>query len=211
MEATMDPKSMNIEGADPEVEILSKPNREKGKKLCHTYKPASSTQSNGGQSISNLNSGGLNVVAGDGFMEEFDSFSGGEFTGIPKSELALYLEEPRVPRANNLDIIDYWRSCQLRFPVLSVMARDLLSIPISTVASESAFSVGGKILDPVRSSLKSSVVESLICLRDWTYGHQAETVPELEELCDNVMSLKLDVDIYFSSHYYSKSSFCQWK
>lgn len=35
----MDPKSMNIEGADPEVEILSKPNREKGKKLGHTYKP----------------------------------------------------------------------------------------------------------------------------------------------------------------------------
>ncbi|KNA13143.1 hypothetical protein SOVF_119460 [Spinacia oleracea] len=127
--------------------------------------------------------------------KEFDSFSGGEFTGIPKSELALYLEEPRVPRANNLDIIDYWKSCQPRFPVLSVMARDLLSIPISTVAYESSFSVGGKILDPVKSSLKSSVVESLICLRDWSYGHQAETVPELEELCDNIMSLKVDVDI----------------
>ena len=34
--------------------------------------------------------------------------------------------------------------------MLSKMARDVLVVPISTVASESAFSTGGSILDPFK-------------------------------------------------------------
>ncbi|GKD76633.1 zinc finger BED domain-containing protein RICESLEEPER 2-like protein, partial [Tanacetum coccineum] len=54
-----------------------------------------------------------------------------------------------------------------RFPVLSLLARDVLVIPISTVASESVFSTGGRVLDAFRSSLTPPVVESLICTQDW--------------------------------------------
>ena len=50
------------------------------------------------------------------------------------------------------------------------MARDILTIPLSTVASESAFSVGGRVLDAFRSSLKPDIVEGVICLRDWLFG-----------------------------------------
>ncbi|GJW46306.1 zinc finger BED domain-containing protein RICESLEEPER 2-like protein [Tanacetum coccineum] len=46
-----------------------------------------------------------------------------------------------------------------RFPVLSLLARDVLAIPISTVASESVFSTGGRVLDAFRSSLTPPVVE----------------------------------------------------
>ena len=52
------------------------------------------------------------------------------------------------------------------------MAHDVLNIPLSTVASESAFSVGGRILDAFRSTLKPQIVEAVICLRDWVLGQE---------------------------------------
>jgi hypothetical protein len=42
------------------------------------------------------------------------------------------------------DILKYWKDNATRLPIMSRMARDLLAIPISSVASESAFSAGGE-------------------------------------------------------------------
>lgn len=42
-----------------------------------------------------------------------------------------------------------------------------MAIHVSTVASESTFSIGGRILDQFRSSLTPKLVESLICTQDW--------------------------------------------
>ena len=40
-------------------------------------------------------------------------------------------------------------------------------MPVSTVASESAFSTGGRMHDPFRSSLSHEKPEALICTQDW--------------------------------------------
>lgn len=43
----------------------------------------------------------------------------------------------------------------------------MLAIQVSTVASESAFSAGGRILDPYRSRLDPEMVQALICTKDY--------------------------------------------
>ena len=54
-----------------------------------------------------------------------------------------------------------------KYKILSRIAKDIFAIPVSTVASESAFSTGGRVLNPFRSSLSPKMVEILICLQNW--------------------------------------------
>ena len=65
-----------------------------------------------------------------------------------KSELDVYLEEGVYicDDDSNFDVLEWWKMNALKFKVLSKMACDFLSIPITTVASESAFSAGGESL-----------------------------------------------------------------
>ena len=46
------------------------------------------------------------------------------------------------------------------------MARDVLAIHVSIVASESTFSTGGRVLDSFRSLLSSNMVEALVCTQN---------------------------------------------
>lgn len=86
-----------------------------------------------------------------------------------KSELDVYLEEGVhiCQDDSNFDALEWWKMNNMKFRILSKMARDILSIPITTVASESAFSAGGRIIDPHRVSLGAETIQVLICGVDW--------------------------------------------
>ncbi|XP_070056654.1 zinc finger BED domain-containing protein RICESLEEPER 2-like [Nicotiana tomentosiformis] len=83
-----------------------------------------------------------------------------------KSELDRYLAEDIEPEIYEFKILKCWKINVPRFSILAEMARDVLAIPISSVASECAFSTGGRILDSFRSPLTPKLVQSLICLQD---------------------------------------------
>ncbi|XP_050225706.2 zinc finger BED domain-containing protein RICESLEEPER 2-like [Mercurialis annua] len=100
--------------------------------------------------------------------------------GSKKSELEVYLSEAPVDNDDGFDILKWWKLNSGRFPILSRMARDILAVPISTVASESAFSTSGRVLDCFRSSLTPKLVEALVCTQDWL---RAETTPLVIEEC----------------------------
>ncbi|KAL2510976.1 Zinc finger BED domain-containing protein DAYSLEEPER [Abeliophyllum distichum] len=68
---------------------------------------------------------------------------------------------------NNFDILRWWRQNERQYPIVSIIARDLLTPPVSTIASESTFSTGGRMLTDMRSRLKPDILESLMCLKDW--------------------------------------------
>jgi len=86
------------------------------------------------------------------------------------SELDKYLDEYRLDHTIDLDILSGWKINKNWFPSLSNMARDILSIPITTVASESCFSMGGRILTKWRASLKPESAEALVTTRSWLFG-----------------------------------------
>lgn len=76
-----------------------------------------------------------------------------------------------------------------RFPTLSQMARDLLAVPIFTVASESAFITSGRILDAFRSSLTPSIVQALICTQDWISSRTSQSHINVEEVVGEMEKL----------------------
>lgn len=90
------------------------------------------------------------------------------FYGSEKNELDDYLETRyKIPYDDDFDILGWWKTNEPQYPILSKMARDLLTPPVSTVASESAFSAGGRVYDDRRGSLAPDLVEALICMKDW--------------------------------------------
>ncbi|KAL2931753.1 putative AC transposase, partial [Bienertia sinuspersici] len=91
-----------------------------------------------------------------------------------KSDVDSYLNLPFVVDYDGFDILEYWKAQSVSYPTLALMARDILAIPITSVASESAFSAGGRILNKLRSSLLPKNVEILVTTRSWLFGFEPE-------------------------------------
>lgn len=82
-------------------------------------------------------------------------------------ELGTYLEESVLPRVQDFDVLGWWRQNRSKYPILSKMAVDILSIPVSTVAADDVFDTSNRKVDSHRSNLKPETLEALICTKDW--------------------------------------------
>ncbi|KAL2894029.1 Zinc finger BED domain-containing protein RICESLEEPER 3 [Bienertia sinuspersici] len=90
-----------------------------------------------------------------------------------KNELELYLEEKNSEVTEKCNVLAYWNKSSVRYPNLACMAWDILSIPISTVPSESAFSMGKKLISPWRASLGE---KKLKCLHVTKIGYVQKVI-----------------------------------
>ncbi|GAY53194.1 hypothetical protein CUMW_147530 [Citrus unshiu] len=107
----------------------------------------------------------------------------------------LLLKDLATPsQLQNFDILEFWMGKTFFFLILSIMARDLLTPPASTVASESAFSTGGRILDEHRSRLSSETLDSLLCLKDWEDAERRVQQDWQNDLIKQIESLNVDQD-----------------
>ncbi|GJW36626.1 zinc finger BED domain-containing protein DAYSLEEPER-like protein [Tanacetum coccineum] len=84
-------------------------------------------------------------------------------------EFDRYLEEGLEPRSPDFDILLWWKLRGAKYPVMQAIARDILVIPVSSVASESAFSTSGRLISPHRSRLHPNTIEALMCAQSWLW------------------------------------------
>jgi hypothetical protein len=92
-------------------------------------------------------------------------------------ELENYLKEPIVamevlvnPMDPDSDLcvtkpLEYWKSNQCRFPILSEIGRDVVSVAASSGSVERAFSVASDILTAKRSPMKPDLFVNLMLIK----------------------------------------------
>ncbi|KAK2658237.1 hypothetical protein Ddye_004770 [Dipteronia dyeriana] len=101
-----------------------------GRSTARLSPPSHPSTSSGRQRVDDL----------DLVLLDFNNNINGDIVNIQRTQLDLYLEERRLERSIDLNILDFWKGNEPRYPELAAMARDVLNVPISTVASESALS-----------------------------------------------------------------------
>ncbi|TYK28262.1 transposase [Cucumis melo var. makuwa] len=156
----------------------------------------SSTSTTSTQTVSGLNANiafDSNENVGEDFVYDtiVEKFEDDPTTPFEQgsSEIDIYLLKANVRTEGDFDILQWWKMNNDRVKVLGHMARDILAIPVSTVASESAFSTGGRVVDSSRCSLAPKTVEALICTQNWLnsdpihlqFQHELEEASKFEE------------------------------
>ncbi|KAK8284472.1 hypothetical protein V6Z12_D08G162600 [Gossypium hirsutum] len=119
---------------------------------------------------SGLDEHNVNSANFGGYFDESDDYKrylNESSTRSEQSQLDIYLEEPELELNSQIDVLDYWSKSSVQYSELSLLAHDILAIPISTVASESAFSMGKKVITPLKSSLKPKTIQAVVCSDDW--------------------------------------------
>ncbi|CAA7024962.1 unnamed protein product [Microthlaspi erraticum] len=94
------------------------------------------------------------------------------------TDLDKYLSEPIFPRSGGeFNILNYWKVHTPRYPVLSMMARDILGTPMSILAPDSTFNLGRPLVADSQSSLSPDIGQALFCAHDWLSTETEEIQP----------------------------------
>ncbi|KAE8709865.1 hypothetical protein F3Y22_tig00110328pilonHSYRG00714 [Hibiscus syriacus] len=152
------PKIYGFEKSDVEIVKL----KVLVSRLFQDYETCNYESSQNRDVDSSRNTSDMDVQVEGGFFNDYFTFiEDDNHTGI-MSELDHYLQEKVRTQNSELDILSWWKTNGFKYPTLQKIARDILAIPISTVASESAFSTSGRLVSPHRSRLHPKTLEALI-------------------------------------------------
>ncbi|XP_011080812.1 zinc finger BED domain-containing protein RICESLEEPER 2-like [Sesamum indicum] len=142
-----------------------------------------------------------NVEIQSGWSEYAEYLKSVESIHSQKSELDIYLEEncyifeKDKKDGKDFDVLEWWRVHALKYKILSILARDILAIAITTVASEATFSAGSRVIDKYRASLTSDTVQVLMCGGDWLKKRFGVKKKSLSDKKAIYVNLPLDGDV----------------
>lgn len=113
-------------------------------------------------------------------------------TEVIHNDVDRYLGDPMENDHENFHLLEWWKINGVhKYPILARIVRDVLAIPVSTIASESCFSTSGRVIDPYRASLSPKMVEALICVQNWIRNDNVainhELTSEEIEICHEVV------------------------
>ncbi|KAM3301601.1 hypothetical protein P3S67_016103 [Capsicum chacoense] len=136
------------------------------------------------------------VGSSDVWQSQWEKYLEKESNVDDKSDLEKYLKDD-VEKIKDFNILNWWKTSSDRYPIVSRVARDVLAIPTSTIASRSVFSTGGQVLDCYRSSLSAKTAEALICGQQWLRSTSKEC--KIEDLLEEIQNLETIEKEYLNS------------
>lgn len=98
----------------------------------------------------------------DQIMDEHEA----EFQVAPHDELHAFLTST-ANGDRSIDPLHWWKLNRQRFPILAMLARNILSVQPSSVASERAFSISGHVVSDLRSSMCDHSITDFVLLKCW--------------------------------------------
>lgn len=131
-------------------------------------------EANGGGAVNTQE--GQEISTNELGLTDFDAFIIETSSQQSRSELDQYLEESLLPRVHEFDVVGWWKLNRTKYPTLSKMARDILTVPVSTATADSVFSTVEKEMDRYRCSLRPETVEALVCAKDWQQNELVRSI-----------------------------------
>jgi hypothetical protein len=105
------------------------------------------------------------------FDEAIDSILDGDDVAIEaEDEYESWLKEPMwtaQQHKEGLTAVQYWQQLKPKYPNLSQLALDVLTIPASSADCERVFTGTGDILEPQRRKMGSQLLAALVCTQRW--------------------------------------------
>lgn len=108
-------------------------------------------------------------------LTDFDMFIIETSSQQSRSELDQYLEESLLPRVHEFDVLGWWNINKMKYPTLSRMARDILTIPVCSVQPSLVFNTVRKEISAYQSTLRPETLEAILCAKDWLKSEVVET------------------------------------
>ena len=84
-----------------------------------------------------------------------------------EDEVKEYLLAPLVDECT--DVLVFWKSNRLNWPILGQMAMYMLAIPASGGPSERVFSAGSRVMSDYQTRMTNQNFEAQICLKSWGF------------------------------------------